>query len=166
MTNSFVFETDNAAKKVHIEREFNAPVEKVWKAWTDPEILDKWWAPKPAKAVTKIMDFRVGGMWQFAMVTPEGQKHWLQAEFTAIENGKLISTKALLFDGEGNTVAGGPNWYRDTRFSSIEGNRTKVDIMITYEDEAAFERMASGFFKEGTAIGYNQLDELLASDHL
>ncbi len=58
------------------------------------------------------MDFKVGGTWQFAMITPEGQKHWLYAEFTAIENGKLISTKALFRDGEGNPVNAGPNWYR------------------------------------------------------
>jgi uncharacterized protein YndB with AHSA1/START domain len=166
MTNNFAFETDRTTKKIHIVREFNAPIEKIWKAWTDPEILDKWWAPKPSKAVTKIMDFRVGGTWQFAMVTPEGQKHWLYAEFTAIENGKLISTKALFRDGEGNSVPSGPSWYRDTRFSSIEGNRTRVDIEITYEDEATFERFTNGFFKEGTAIGYNQLDELLASEYI
>jgi uncharacterized protein YndB with AHSA1/START domain len=166
MTNSFVFETDSAAKKVYIAREFDAPIEKVWKAWTDPEILDKWWAPKPAKAVTKIMDFKVGGTWQFAMVSPEGQKHWIYAGFTAIENGKAYSSTAFICDGEGNPLTSGPKWHRDTRFSSIEGNRTKVDIEVTYEDEATFERMASGFFKEGTAIGYNQLDELLASDHL
>ncbi|HTD39804.1 MAG TPA: SRPBCC domain-containing protein [Mucilaginibacter sp.] len=163
MTNNFAFETDSAAKKIHIIREFNAPIEKIWKAWTDPEILDKWWAPKPAKAETKIMDFRVGGTWEFAMVTPDGQKHWLYAEFIAIENGKQISTRALFRDGEGNQVPSGPSWYRDTRFSSIEDNRTKVNIEITYEDQATFERFTSdGFFKEGTAIGYNQLDELLA----
>jgi uncharacterized protein YndB with AHSA1/START domain len=165
MTNNFAFETDFAAKKIYIAREFNAPIEKIWKAWTDPEILDKWWAPKSFRTETRIMDFRVGGTWQIAMVTPEGQKHWLHAEFTAIENGKAILTKALFFDGEGNPVKGGPNWYRDTRFLSIDGNRTKVDIEITYEDQATFERFTSdGFFKEGTATGYNQLDELLASE--
>lgn len=166
MTNSFVFKPDTTARKIHIVREFNAPIEKVWKAWTDPEILDKWWGPKPSRVETKIMDFRVGGTWQFAMVTPEGQKHWLYAEFTAIENGKSISTKALFFDGEGNPVDAGPNWYRDTKFSSLEGNRTRVNIAITYEDDATFERFTSGFFKEGTAIGYSQLDELLASEQI
>jgi len=165
MTNNFAFEADSTAKKIHIVREFNAPIEKIWKAWTDPEILDKWWGPKPSRVETKVMDFRVGGTWQFAMISPEGQKHWLYAEFTAIENGKSISTKALFFDGEGNRVNSGPNWYRDTRFTSIEGNRTRVNIVITYEDDATFERFINnGYFKEGTAIGYNQLDELLASE--
>ena len=166
MTNNFVFAPDLATKKIHISREFNAPVEKIWKAWTDPELLEKWWAPKPSRAVTKIMDFRVGGTWQFAMVTPEGQEHWIYAEFTAIENGKLISSKALFYDGEGNPVTSGPNWYRDTRFSSIEGDRTRVDIAVTYEDEATFKMFTDGFFKEGTAMGYNQLDELLALEQI
>ena len=39
MTNNFVFEKDLAAKKIHVVREFNAPVETVWKAWTDPDCL-------------------------------------------------------------------------------------------------------------------------------
>ena len=165
MANHFAFETDSTAKKIHITREFNAPVEKIWKAWTDPEILDQWWAPRPSTTETKIMDFRVGGTWQFAMVTPDGQKHWLYAEFTAIEPGKLISTKALFSAGEANQAPSGPSWYRDTRFSSIEGNRTKVDIVITYDDKATFESFTNnGYFKEGTAMGYTQLDELLASE--
>jgi len=165
MTNNFVFETDLSAKKIYITREFDAPVEKVWRAWTEPDLIEKWIAPKPWMAKTKLMDFTVGGIWLYAMVSPEGQKHWLYAEFTAIENGKSISTKALFFDGEGNPVNSGPNWYRDTRFTSIEGNRTRVNIVITYEDDATFERFINnGYFKEGTAIGYNQLDELLASE--
>ena len=67
MTNNFVFEKDLAAKKIHVVREFNAPIEKVWKAWTDPDILQKWWGPKPWVAVTKSMDFTVGGAWLYSM---------------------------------------------------------------------------------------------------
>ena len=39
MTNNFIFEKDPAARKIHVVREFNAPVETVWKAWTDPDML-------------------------------------------------------------------------------------------------------------------------------
>src|ERR1700743_1742193 len=83
MTNNFVFETDLAAKKIHV-REFNAPIEKVWKAFTDPDLLEKWVAPKPWTAKTKIWDFTVGGISLYAMVSPEGQKYWVYAEFTEI----------------------------------------------------------------------------------
>ena len=91
MTNNFVFEADLAAKKIYITREFNAPIEKVWKAWTEPALLEKWIAPKPWTAESKTLDFTVGGIWLYAMVSPEGQKHWVYAEFTAIENGSSFS---------------------------------------------------------------------------
>lgn len=163
LTNNFEFEADIAAKKIHITREFNAPVEKVWKAWTDPDLLEKWWSPKPNVAKTKVLDFTVGGTWQFAMVTPEGNKHWLCAKFTGIETGKSIATTAVFCDADGNIVEGkGSNWYRDTKFQSIDGNRTRVEIDITFDDEATIKMFTEGYFKQGTEISYNQLDELIA----
>jgi uncharacterized protein YndB with AHSA1/START domain len=164
MTNNFVFEPDIAAKKIHIVREFNAPVEKVWRAWTEPDLIEKWIAPKPWRAETKTMDFTVGGIWLYAMVGTEGQKHWVYAEFTAIENGSFISTMGMFCDGDGNPVTSGPKSYRDTKFSSIEGNRTKVDSVITFEDEATIKMFVEMGFKEGTTASLNNLDELLASE--
>ena len=84
MTSNFVFEHDLAAKTIHMSREFNAPIEKVWRAFTEAELLDKWVGPKPYNAVTKIMEFTVGGIWLYAMVGPEGPKGCSRAEFTAI----------------------------------------------------------------------------------
>ena len=55
----FVVDKDN--KTVTIEREFLANRDLVWSAWTEPEILDQWWAPKPYVSKTKAMEFKVGG---------------------------------------------------------------------------------------------------------
>jgi uncharacterized protein YndB with AHSA1/START domain len=162
MTNNFVFEPDLAAKKIRISREFNAPIEKVWKAFTDPDVLMKWIAPKPWTAETKTWDFTVGGISLYAMVSPDGQKHWVYAEFTAIENGTAISQTGMFCDGEGNPVTDAPKSYRDTKFSSIEGNRTKVDSVITFEDESTIKWFVEGGFKEGTEMTFAELDELLA----
>ena len=164
MTNNFVFETDLAAKKIHIIREFNAPIEKVWKAFTDPDLLDKWVAPKPWTAETKIWDFTVGGICLYAMVSPEGQKHWTHIEFTAIENGSAFSSTGMFSDEDGNTAPGGPKSYRDTQFSSIGGNRSQVDMVITFVDEATIKMFVVGGFKEGTIMSLDNLDELLASE--
>jgi uncharacterized protein YndB with AHSA1/START domain len=162
MTNNFVFEPDLAAKKIRISREFNAPIEKVWKAFTDPDVLVKWIAPKPWTAETKTWDFTVGGISLYAMISPEGQKHWVYAEFTAIENGSAISTTGMFCDGEGNPNSEAPKSYRDTKFTSIDGNRTKVDSVITFEDESTIKWFVEGGFKEGTEMTFAELDELLA----
>ncbi len=162
MTNNFLFEPDLAAKKIHVVREFNAPVEKVWKAFTDPDLLVKWTAPKPWTAEIKTWDFTVGGISLYAMVSPEGQKHWVYAEFTAIENGRAISATGMFCDGEGNPVREAPKSYRDTKFSSIDGNRSKVDMVISFEDESTIKWFVEGGFKEGTEATLAVLDDLLA----
>ena len=164
MTNNFVFDADLAAKKIHVAREFNAPVEKVWRAWTEADLLDKWIAPKPWTAVTKVMDFTVGGIWLYAMVSPEGQKHWVYAEFTAIENGSSFSSIGMFCDGDGNPLPDGPKSYRDTKFSSIDGNRTKVEWVITFEEESTIKMFVEMGFKEGTIASLGNLDELLAAE--
>src|SRR5665213_171390 len=164
MTNNFLFETDLAAKKIYVVREFNAPVEKVWKAFTNPDLLEKWIALKPWTAETKTWDFTVGGIWLYALVGTEGQKHWVYAQFTAIENGNVLSTTGMFCDGDGNPVTGAPKSYRDTKFATIDGSRTKVGMMITFEEESAIKMFVEGGFKEGTAMSLNNLDELLASE--
>lgn len=150
MTNNFVFETDLAAKKFHVVREFNAPIEKVWKVWTDADLLEKWWGSKPWVAVTESMDFTVGGVWLYAMVGPEGQKHESQAKFTAIENGSRFAA---------DTGVG--HW--DNKFVAV-GDKTKVVIDISFDDEATVKMMVEMGFESGTAMSLNQLDELLASE--
>jgi uncharacterized protein YndB with AHSA1/START domain len=162
MTNHFVFNTDLAAKKIHVIREFNAPIEKVWKAWTTRELLEKWIAPKPWSAETKIMDFTVGGIWLYAMVSLEGQKHWTHVEFTAITPGSAFSSTGMFSDEEGKTAADGPKSYREAKFSTIEGNRTKLDMLITFEEEATIKMFVEMGFESGTTMTLNQLDELLA----
>ena len=66
------FTLDKATKTVIINREFDAELSLVWDAFTKPEILDQWVAPKPWMSKTKYMDFRVGGRRFYAMVSPEG----------------------------------------------------------------------------------------------
>lgn len=62
----------------------------VWDAWTKPEILDQWWAPKPYQTETKSMDFREGGMWLYAMVSPENEKHWCKNDYHKVEPKKIF----------------------------------------------------------------------------
>ncbi|MBL7949115.1 MAG: SRPBCC domain-containing protein, partial [Bacteroidia bacterium] len=54
---------DLANRKLIIHRTFLGPIDLVWRAWTEKDLLEQWWAPKPFKAVTKSYDFREGGHW-------------------------------------------------------------------------------------------------------
>ncbi|OUJ68989.1 SRPBCC family protein [Hymenobacter crusticola] len=163
MTTNFVFETDRGAKQIHVAREFNAPVEKVWRAWTEPALLEKWIVLKHWTAVTKVMDFTVGGIWLYAMVSPEGKAHWVYAQFTAIEQGRAISSIGRFCDEAGNPVLEGPKSYRDTTFSALEGNRTKIEMVLTFEEESTLNLFLAGGFQEGIATTLALLDEVLSA---
>ena len=163
MTNNFVFEKDITAKTIHVVREFNAPIEKVWKAWTDPALLEKWWGPKPWVAKTKSMDFTVGGAWLYYMVGPEGQQHWSHVKFTAIEELSRFAADAVFSDEHGNAVPGAAVGHWDNKFAAA-GNTTKVVVDLSFDEEADFKMLVQMGFEGGFTIGLNQLDELLASE--
>ena len=55
----FDFSVNKENKTVYIEREFNADLELVWKAWTTVELLDQWWGPKPFVTKTKFMNLNI-----------------------------------------------------------------------------------------------------------
>ena len=156
----FDLTVDKTAKTVSITREFAAPLSLVWDAYTKPEILDQWWAPKPWASKTKFMDFKVGGRRFYAMVSPEGQERWAVQKYTSITpktNFKLFNAFA---DKDENLELPGSEW--DLNFS--EQNRmTTVSISIYNESLERMEKMIEMGFKEGSAMQMKNLEELLAT---
>jgi uncharacterized protein YndB with AHSA1/START domain len=156
----FDFTVDKAKRTVFITREFAAGLSLVWDAYTRPEILDQWWAPKPWVSKTKFMDFKVGGRRFYAMVSPEGQERWLIQKYTSISpktNFKLMNAFA---DKDENPELPGSDW--DFNFSEQNGT-TKVSITIYNESLVRMEKMIETGFKEGSAMQMKNLDELLAT---
>src|SRR5690349_181614 len=78
------FIVNKEAQTVEITRDFDAPRDLVWDAYTKQELLDQWWAPKPVESRTKLMDFKVGGRRFYAMVLPDGQERWAVQRYTSI----------------------------------------------------------------------------------
>lgn len=71
-------------REILIERIINAPRELVWKAWTDPKHLEKWWGPNGFTTTTKEFDLRVGGIWRHIMHGPDGTNYPNVTEYTEI----------------------------------------------------------------------------------
>ena len=96
------FTVDKENNKLVVEREFAAPLSNVWAAFTQSELLDQWWAPKPWQARTKSMDFREGGYWLYAMVGPEGEEHWGRMDYKTINPESNFSAIDSFVDPEGS----------------------------------------------------------------
>ena len=153
------FIVDKETRTVSITREFQAARSLVWDAYTKPELLDQWWAPKPLTSRTKAMDFKVGGRRFYAMVSPEGNEGWVVQKYTSItpkSNFKLFNAFA---DKDENLELPGSDW--DLNFSEQAGT-TKVSISIYNESLERLERMIAGGFGEGTKSQLNNLEELLS----
>lgn len=155
----FDFTVDKAAKTVSITREFDAAQDLVWDAFTKQELLDQWSAPAPMRAVTKYMNFEVGGKRFYAMISPDGQERWSLQTYTSITpktNYKMYNSFA---DEHENPQLPGSEW--DYNFSEQNGTTT-VRINIYNE---SFERMES--LLEGFTIGFKltlvNLENLLAT---
>jgi len=154
------FIVDKETKTVSITKDFAAELSLVWDAYTKPELLDQWWAPKPFTSRTKAMDFREGGRRFYAMVSPEGQEGWILQKYTSITpktNFKLFNAFA---DADENPQLPGSDW--DLSFSEQDGTTT-VSISIYNESLERLERMIAGGFGEGTKMQLQNLEELLAT---
>ncbi len=77
----FNFDVKKDDRTIWVDRDFAAPLDLVWSAWTEAEILDQWWAPKPYQCVTKIHEFKVGSFWLYYMNGPEGDIHWCRLDY-------------------------------------------------------------------------------------
>jgi uncharacterized protein YndB with AHSA1/START domain len=156
----FDFTVDKTKKKVFITREFDASLSLVWDAFTKPEILDQWVAPKPWVSRTKFMDFKVGGRRFYAMVSPEGQERWAIQKYTSISPKTNFKYLNAFADKDENPELPGSDW--DLNFSEQNGTTT-VRITIYNESLARLEKMIEMGFKEGYAMSMKNLEELLAT---
>jgi len=154
----FDFTVDKASKTVTMVREFAAELSLVWDAYTKPEILDQWWAPKPMASRTKFMNFEVGGRRFYAMVSPDGEERWSIQKYTSISPKTNFKFFSVFADKDENPQLQGSEW--DFNFSEQNG-RTKVIITIYNESLARMERMIEMGTLQGCAMQFKNLEELL-----
>jgi|SRR6186713_1656937 len=162
MNKNISISKDLANKKLHIVRQFDAPVEKVWKAWTESSALDKWWAPRPWRAETKTFDFREGGLWLYAMVGPDGTRMWCRVDFKKIAPQKSFSTAAAFTDEQGVADKSFPVMYWDNQFKA-SAMGSAVEVEISFDNEADLQKILEMGFEAGFTMGLNNLDEFLGA---
>ena len=154
-----------------ISREFVAPRDVVWKAWTDRECLMKWFGPKGCTIPVATLDFRVGGQFHYCMRTPDGKEMWGKWIFREIVAPEKIVLQNSFSDKDG-AILGPPFpgvWPRqmvtETTFTERDGKTTIalkwMPVDSTAEEIGTFNTNRPGF-KQGWGGTFEQLDEYLA----
>lgn len=96
-------------KTVSIDRTFNLPLSKVWKAWTEPESFKKWWGPKDYTCPYCKIELKVGGKNLSSMKSSEGKEFWSTCTYKEIIPMKKIVYLDSFSDSKGNNVS--PSYY-------------------------------------------------------
>ena len=156
----FDFSVDKKNKTIQVTREFAAQLDLVWDAWTKPELLDQWWAPKPYQTKTKTLNFREGGYWLYAMVGPEGDEQNCLVEFDTISDHQRYSGTDAFCDEKGNINNTLPSMHWLCKFIA-NGSRTSVHVEVTFKSEEDLQKIVEMGFQEGFAAAHNNLDEVL-----
>lgn len=141
-----------------LERVVDVPPELVWKAWTEPEHLKRWFTPAPWTTVDCEIDLRPGGIFRTVMRSPEGEKFPnVGCYLEVVENERLIWTGALLpgYRPQPN-LTDGPIF---TAVIALEphGNGTKYTATAIHSDEAGCAQHAAMGFHEGWGKALDQL---------
>jgi uncharacterized protein YndB with AHSA1/START domain len=161
-TRETMISKDPVNTKLLVVREFDAPLEQVWRAWTERALLDQWWAPKPWKANTSSIDFRPGGTWFYSMEGPDGPKIYCRVDYQNIVPLKSFSGSDAFCDENGTVSAEMPSMYWNNEFSTTEtGSRVSVEITFASEDD--MNKIIEMGFEEGFTAALTNLDDLLAT---
>ncbi|MGQ8338889.1 SRPBCC family protein [Sunxiuqinia sp. A32] len=158
--NKTTFETNGS--ELTVIRTFNAPLSLVWRAWTEAELLDKWWAPKPWKSETSYMDFKEGGHRIYDMIGPEGERHGGRTDYLHIQEHKNFSGKDFFLNDEININPNMPIAQFQNQFEP-KVNETVVTIKTQYTSEEQLKQVLEMGMKEGLSMAFENLDQVLAN---
>lgn len=158
----FNFEVNKENSTIHIDREFTATKDLVWNAWTNPEIIDLWWAPKPYQNKTKRMDLRAGGQWLYCMISPTNEVHWCLADYLEVNPTDSYKGYDAFCDEEAVINPQMPRTLWHVQFET-KGESTIVHIDLKYPSLESLEMVIGMGFKEGLGMALGNLDQYFAS---
>jgi len=148
-------------KEITIVRIVSAPLERVWRAWTEPSELKRWWGPNDVSIPECEVDLRVGGRFYIVMEAGEamgpykGTKWPMLAQFTTVERNQKLSYKAQAWT-EGVKEETLIDQTTDITLTQ-EGDKTKITVVAAIHKTGP----QAGMAVQGMEQGFNQqLDKL------
>src|SRR5579863_609311 len=131
--------TEPADRVLKIERVFDAPRSLVFKAWTEPEHISKWWGPRGFKSTVLVNDLRPGGAYRIHMLGPDGD-HWSQGVYREIVEPERLIMAGGWADAQGNFT------------------RPQTTLALTFEDHGGKTKMTlrQSVFESVTARDMHQ----------
>ena len=149
-------------EQILITREFDAPKNLVYKAWTTPELVKRWWHANRGEVTVVEIDLRVGGAWRYVMVANDGTEVGFHGEYREIvPNERLISTE--IYEGlpEGVSEADGTTVNTAT-FTEANG-RTTVTLLVQAANKTSRDAIIDSGMEDGLQDALDLLEQTAIS---
>ncbi|MBG0562816.1 SRPBCC family protein [Actinoplanes aureus] len=140
--------------------EFDAPVERVWRVWSDPRKLERWWGPPTWPATFERYEFQPGGQVRYFMTGPDGEKAHGWWTITAVEAPHRLEFDDGFADDKGEPVDPKDITHGVVTLEAT-GSGTRMTTVSTFVSAEQLERMAAMGMEEGMREGMGQIDALL-----
>jgi uncharacterized protein YndB with AHSA1/START domain len=142
--------------QILITREFDAPKHLVYRAWTEPELVRRWWHANRGEMTVAEIDLRVGGTWRYVMVTPDGFEVAFHGEYREIvPNERIVSTE--VFEGMPDAQA------LDTLTLAESGGRTTVTILVQHASKEYRDAHIESGMEDGLQDALDLLEQAAVS---
>jgi uncharacterized protein YndB with AHSA1/START domain len=143
-------------REIHIEREFDAPRDRVFALWTDPELIPQWWGPRGTTAEVVEMDVRTGGDWRFVVRNSDGSQTGFRGTFREVTPPERI-VQTFEWDGMPGHVS-----IDAAEFIDLGEGRTKMVVTSLFHTNEERDGMLGSGMEGGMNETYQRFDELLA----
>lgn len=145
--------------QILVTREFAAPRHLVWRAYTEPELIAKWWHANRGEIRSTEVDLRVGGTWRWVMVTPDGYEVAFNGVYREIvPDEKLVYTE--IFEGVPTDPADAA--VNTMTFTEVDGRTHMVSLTELRTKEARDAILETGM-EAGMQDAYDLLEETAIS---
>jgi len=148
-----------ADNQILITRELNAPARLVWKAYTTPELIKRWWSGDKGTVTTAEVDLRVGGRWRYVMTANQGFEVAFRGEYREITpDERLVNTE--IFEGlpDPDDHVG----LVTTTLTEKDG-RTYMEMLCEYRDKTDRDAVVDSGMESGMQESMNALEKVAAS---
>jgi uncharacterized protein YndB with AHSA1/START domain len=145
-----------------VDSEFDAPPERVWELWSDPRQLERWWGPPTYPATVTSHDLRVGGLVEYYMTGPEGDRPRAFWRVTEVDPPHRLAFLDVLANADGTPNADIPETEQRVIIEAVGDGRTRMSVENIFASPAAMEQLLAMGMESGLVGAIGQIDAILA----
>lgn len=145
-------------EQILITREFAAPRDLVYRAWTTPELVERWWHANRGRVTVVEIDLRVGGRWRYAMVADDGMEVAFHGEYREVlPSERIVSTE--VYEGLPEGVSEEDAATLNTATFSEAGGRTTLTLLIDCKSRTSRDAIIESGMEDGLQDALSLLEQ-------